>query len=145
MVREIGVFDDLYLNYFEDVDSCLRARRARFDVGVAPEAAIHHHLSHSESELGGQRRHLTERNRIRTLLKYFPLGRFLRWMRNEWRHERKVCRDGKVRAIRFAMLALEPRALGKRSRVSRHCEQERVRPRLSTSSHLEVRAVQGLQ
>ncbi len=48
---------------------CLRARRAGFEVGVASQAAIHHHLSHSESELGGQRLHLTDR---------------------------KVCRDGKV-------------------------------------------------
>ncbi|MGH9320349.1 MAG: glycosyltransferase family 2 protein [Vicinamibacteria bacterium] len=96
VVEEIGVFDDVYFNYYEDVDFCLRARRAGYDVGVAPQATIHHHLSYNKPALGDQRLHLTERNRIRTVLKHFPLGRLLRWMPNEWQHERKMCRDHKL-------------------------------------------------
>jgi len=96
VVEEIGAFDEVYFNYYEDVDFCLRARRAGYEVGIAPEATIRHYLSYNRPGTGDQRLRLTERNRLRTVLKHFPVGQLLRWVPNEWRHERAAYREGKV-------------------------------------------------
>jgi len=43
----IGLYDEDYFFYFEDVDFCTRARKAGFRVEVAPTAKIFHRLSAS--------------------------------------------------------------------------------------------------
>jgi len=50
--KEIGLFDERYFLYFEDVDFCIRAQKAGFKLVVAPKALIHHHPSSSTSKLG---------------------------------------------------------------------------------------------
>jgi GT2 family glycosyltransferase len=40
--EKVGAFDDRYFRYLEDVDLCLRARRAGFRVVLAPQARVHH-------------------------------------------------------------------------------------------------------
>lgn len=42
MVRQIGLMDEGYFMYFEDVDYCLRARRAGWRIRVVPEAVVMH-------------------------------------------------------------------------------------------------------
>ena len=93
VVERIGAFDEIYFNYYEDVDFCLRAIRAGYDVALAPEATIYHHMSLTKPDSGNHRLHLTERNRIRTVLKHFPLERLLRWIPNEVQHERKASQE----------------------------------------------------
>jgi GT2 family glycosyltransferase len=41
-VETIGLLDEALFAYFEDMDWCLRARRAGFDVVVAPRAHVRH-------------------------------------------------------------------------------------------------------
>jgi GT2 family glycosyltransferase len=40
--EQLGGFDERYFSYLEDVDLCLRARRAGFQIRVAPQARVHH-------------------------------------------------------------------------------------------------------
>ncbi len=40
--ERLGGFDDRYFRYVEDIDVCLRARRAGFRVVFAPHARVHH-------------------------------------------------------------------------------------------------------
>jgi GT2 family glycosyltransferase len=41
-LETLGLLDDALFAYFEDMDWCLRARRARFDVLVVPDAHVRH-------------------------------------------------------------------------------------------------------
>jgi GT2 family glycosyltransferase len=50
MLREVGLFDDAYFFYWEDLDLCERARRAGWQVLLVPEAVVHHHVSASLGE-----------------------------------------------------------------------------------------------
>jgi GT2 family glycosyltransferase len=45
LIEEIGVLDEGYFHFCEDVDLCLRAERAGFGLGVAPGARLLHKVS----------------------------------------------------------------------------------------------------
>jgi GT2 family glycosyltransferase len=49
MLYAIGGFDERFFMYYEDVDLCLRARAAGFQVALAPAAHVWHLGSHSTS------------------------------------------------------------------------------------------------
>ena len=42
VVDEIGMFDDDFFLYLEDVEFCLRANRAGFDIVLQPNAVVWH-------------------------------------------------------------------------------------------------------
>ena len=82
----VGTFDDDYVNYYEDVDFCLRARRAGFRLALARDAVLRHAVAAS-SGANAYRSFLLERNRIRTVLKHYPPGLLLEWLAREARFE----------------------------------------------------------
>lgn len=43
--EQVGFFDEKYFLYFEDIDFCLRAKKAGFKVVVEPDSIVVHHLS----------------------------------------------------------------------------------------------------
>lgn len=45
--RKIGLFDERYFFYFEDVDFCVRAKKAGFSISVNPDVYIYHKLGGS--------------------------------------------------------------------------------------------------
>lgn len=47
MFREIGGFDERFFLYYEDIDLCLRARAAGWEVAMAPAAHVRHEGSKS--------------------------------------------------------------------------------------------------
>jgi len=47
VLEKIGLLDEKFFLYYEDVDFCLRARKAGFIVSLLPEVSIYHDLSHS--------------------------------------------------------------------------------------------------
>jgi GT2 family glycosyltransferase len=49
MLWAIGGFDERFFLYYEDIDLCLRARAAGYDVRLAPRAHVLHHGSRSTS------------------------------------------------------------------------------------------------
>lgn len=51
----IGLLDEGYFLYYEDVDFCLRAHKAGFSLAVCPETEIYHQLSASSNKLGKEK------------------------------------------------------------------------------------------
>ena len=53
---DVGVFDDQYFMYFEEVDFCMRARRAGWEVWVVPKSEIVHLVGASSGiQIGKQK------------------------------------------------------------------------------------------
>ncbi len=50
--EKIGFLDDKYFLYFEDADFSVRARKAGFDISIADNLNVHHHVSSSAKKLG---------------------------------------------------------------------------------------------
>lgn len=83
MLDEIGIYDEDFFAYFEDVDLAWRARLAGWRCVFAPEAVVYH--KHGGSETQRRRRdkppeqvlYWCERNRIWMLVKNASIGYFL--------------------------------------------------------------------
>jgi GT2 family glycosyltransferase len=73
MLDEIGLFDEKFFAYADDVDLGLRARLAGWGCGYVPTAKAYHKYSSSSSAYSPLKAFLVERNRIWVMLKYFPL------------------------------------------------------------------------
>ncbi|MEL6207940.1 MAG: glycosyltransferase family 2 protein [Pseudomonadota bacterium] len=58
MIDQIGPLDEGYFLYFEDVEYCLRAKRAGWTVGHAPAARALHHIGGSTGVTALQTQHL---------------------------------------------------------------------------------------
>lgn len=50
MLQEVGLFDETYFMYWEDLDLCERARRAGWQVLLVPSAIVRHRVSASTGE-----------------------------------------------------------------------------------------------
>ena len=73
MIREIGMFDEEFFAYADDVDLGLRARLAGWGCRYVPTARVYHKYSASSSAYSPFKAFLVERNRIWVLMKYFPM------------------------------------------------------------------------
>jgi len=62
--EKIGFLDERYFLFFEDVDFCLRARKAGFRVALEPESVILHKLSEGKAKSLQQIYHLLSSNLI---------------------------------------------------------------------------------
>jgi GT2 family glycosyltransferase len=80
----ISPLDDLLFNYYDDVEVGIRIWQSGYRVGVAPEAWVDHDFGYSD-EINRNKVLLCERNRIRNVLKYFPLSRLPIWLLQEGR------------------------------------------------------------
>lgn len=72
VLEKIGLMDERYFLYFEDVDFCLRAQKAGFKIAVEPRSVIFHKLS--EQKPLAQRRQLAKSNLI-FINRWIPLWR----------------------------------------------------------------------
>ena len=50
--EKIGFLDEKYFLYFEDADFSVRARKAGFEISIAENLNVHHHVSSSTKKLG---------------------------------------------------------------------------------------------
>ena len=64
VIEKIGLLNERYFLYFEDVDYCLRAKKAGFNVAVEPKALITHKLKEGREKTLWQRRQLWKSNVI---------------------------------------------------------------------------------
>ena len=62
--RKVGVFDPDYFYSFEDIDFCLRARRAGFSVGLVPDAIARHGESGTIGRDAAERFYYAARNHL---------------------------------------------------------------------------------
>lgn len=72
MLDEIGLFDQEFFAYADDVDLGLRGRIAGWGCIYVPTARVYHRYSSSSSNYSPLKAFLAERNRIWVLLKYYP-------------------------------------------------------------------------
>jgi GT2 family glycosyltransferase len=72
MLDEVGLFDEAFFAYADDVDLGLRARLAGWACTYVPSAKVYHRYSSSSSTYSPLKAYLVERNRIWVLLKYYP-------------------------------------------------------------------------
>ena len=73
MLREIGLFDEKFFMYFEDVDFCFRAQLAGYKVRYTPRAIAYHKLSASTNKVPGLAVYNTFKNLPILFTKNVPL------------------------------------------------------------------------
>lgn len=73
VLDKIGLCDPEYYIYFEETDFCMRARKGGYKVLYVPSAVFWHRRSASIGEQNPRKHYYERRNRIRFMLKNFPL------------------------------------------------------------------------
>lgn len=79
MLDQVGLFDERYFAYYEDVELAWRARRMGWRCLYAPGARVLHHRSPLGQQRSALKAYLLNRNRVWTLIRHYPPGRFLLW------------------------------------------------------------------
>lgn len=62
MLKDIGLFDERFFAYYEDVDISFRAQLAGWRVIYEPKAEVYHHVSATSSKLGSFTRYHATKN-----------------------------------------------------------------------------------
>jgi len=83
VLESVGPLDERLFNYYDDTELGIRAWKSGYQVAVAPDAWIDHGFGYSDKILGNKA-FLCERNRIRTVIKYFPVLRLPAWLGHEF-------------------------------------------------------------
>lgn len=120
VIDQIGMLDSRYYLNFEDVDWCLRARQAGFQVRYTPKAILWHRVSASLGQNSARNTYYTTRNSLLLFHTYLRgwqrwqvlsrivlrnLGHILAWtLKSEYRKTAKAKRDANLRALRDAFL-----------------------------------------
>ncbi len=76
---DIGLFDERYFAYFEDVDWGVRARFAGYRCLYVPDAVIYHRVSETARRVPSTAFYLRMRNSLFLFFQYMPLRRLLVW------------------------------------------------------------------
>lgn len=71
MLEQIGLFDNDFFAYYEDVDLAWRARQAGWRCHYAPTAKVSHWHSATADTMGTRKLYLMSRNKIWTLMKNY--------------------------------------------------------------------------
>jgi GT2 family glycosyltransferase len=79
MFQDIGLFDEDFFAYFEDVDISFRAQLAGWKVWYTPEAVAYHHIGGTSSKLGSFSRFHSVKNFIYLYNKNMPGWLFWRY------------------------------------------------------------------
>ncbi len=72
VLEKIGLFDERYFLFYEDVDLCVRARRAGFKIAFAPKAKIWHKVGSTVGEKNPANEYYKTRNRLYFVKKFNP-------------------------------------------------------------------------
>jgi GT2 family glycosyltransferase len=79
MLDEIGLFEERYFAYYEDVELAWRARRAGWRCLYAPQAQVLHVHSATGRIGSAFKAYHVNRNRVWTFIRHYPAHRFLIW------------------------------------------------------------------
>lgn len=72
MIDRVGLLDEEFVAYYEDVDLAWRARLAGWQARYAPRAVVYHKFSASHRRGSPLKTYLCERNRIWNLVQNYP-------------------------------------------------------------------------
>jgi GT2 family glycosyltransferase len=78
MLKEIGMFDDDFFAYYEDVDLSFRAQLNGWKVAYEPLSIAHHEIGGTSSSIPGFTTYMTIKNLPWILIKNVPLPLFLK-------------------------------------------------------------------
>ena len=84
-IEKVGLLDERYFMYFEDLDYCRRIRQAGLKVYYLPEAEIIHHHGKSAAKVGSKAyQYLTQSSKIYNgFIKYYLLFLII-WIGQKW-------------------------------------------------------------
>jgi len=74
MLKQIGLFDEDFFAYYEDVDLSFRAQLAGWKVAFVPDAVVYHQISATSSKIKGFATYHTLKNLPLLFWKNVPLG-----------------------------------------------------------------------
>lgn len=80
MLDEVGLFDEDFFAYYEDVDLAWRAQQAGWRCRYAPQANVYHWHSATAAAIPARKLYLISRNKIWTLIKNYPTPDLWRWL-----------------------------------------------------------------
>jgi len=72
VLDSVGLFDEDFLAYYEDLDLAWRTRLAGWEARFAPRAIVHHKYSASYGSGNPMKTYLCERNRVWNLVQNYP-------------------------------------------------------------------------
>jgi GT2 family glycosyltransferase len=127
MLKEVGLFDERFFAYYEDVDISFRARLYGYDIVYNPNSVAYHAVSATSSKLGSFSHYHSNKNfyflylknmPIKLLLKYFPSFAYqmARSALSSVVHHRTI---SYIKAIAYVVYAL-PSVLIDRHRIQKH-------------------------
>ena len=76
-LEQVGLFDECWFLYYEDVDLCLRGARLGWEYRCVPSSVVWHAGSASTAALGDRTRFLQERNRLRNAARHLGFARMI--------------------------------------------------------------------
>jgi GT2 family glycosyltransferase len=76
---DIGLFDEDFFAYFEDVDISFRAQLRGWQVRYCPSAQVYHHVNATSSKLGSFSYYHTVKNFMLLYAKNMPLSLYLKY------------------------------------------------------------------
>lgn len=79
VLEKIGLFDERFFFYYEDVDFCMRAAKAGFKLGLASKAIIYHELSASIGRWSRRAIYRNLRSHLTFINKHLGLRRPVGW------------------------------------------------------------------
>ena len=106
IVDQVGLLDENFYIYCEEVDWCMRIRQAGWDIYCVPEARVIHYGGQSTQQFRG--RMLVQLHRSRNLLFEKHYSPFFRWA------SRQIVRIGLVRESLASVAALVTGKLSRR-------------------------------
>jgi hypothetical protein len=80
MLRDIGLFDEKFFAYYEDVDISFRARLAGWNILYEPRAVVFHHVGKTSSKLGSFTRYHATKNFYLLYAKNMPGWLYWRYL-----------------------------------------------------------------
>ena len=78
--ESIGLFDERFFFYFEDVDFCLRAKKYGFKIGVQPQTVINHKLSSSIGRWSNRAIYYNIKANFQLVNKHFGIRKLSAWV-----------------------------------------------------------------
>lgn len=126
MLRDIGLFDEDFFAYFEDVDISWRARLRGWDVRLAPRAVARHRIGATSSRMPGFTTHQTLKNLGWLMIKNVPMSLLPTvaprlFLATTITFVRAVARGQGVTAVRAVAIAVRktPKKLRERGSIQR--------------------------
>ncbi len=79
-LKEIGLLDEGYFSFWEELDFCLRARKKGYKIVFVPKAKVWHKLLKSSRRVPGLPEYYSVRNRFRLMRKYASRWQYISFL-----------------------------------------------------------------